>query len=236
MSVRLRPLLAAGAIAVVVLLSRHWTRSSVRSESALAAMAAPPLAPAPLPPVHSVPPSPEPPVGDPACRELFRSGRFADLLRRASNLNDDAEQTRWLDACARLAPPRLVAEHALLLSPGPLRESLLETALARWALDAPVELGEWASAHLDDGRSLDFTLARIIEHTDALHRPIPSVLAWVRLVRDSGLRFHALRAVVREWADSDPDAALRFAETTPDLSADERIELLALFVPTVTET
>lgn len=236
MSVHLRPFLAAGAIAVAILLARNWPRPSLRTEAAQPALAVSPLAPASRTQVFSGSPSPEPPAGDPACIELFRSGRFSDLLRRVSDLGDEAEQARWLDACARLAPPRLLAEHALRLPSGPLRESLLETALARWALDAPVELGEWASTHLEDGRSLDFTLARIIEHTDSLHRPTSSVLAWVRLVRDPALRFRALQAVVREWAGSDPDAALRFAETTPDLSADERIELLALFVPPVTET
>jgi hypothetical protein len=45
-----------------------------------------------------------------------------------------------------------------------------------------------------------------------------------------------LSAVVREWVDSDPDAALRYAESSPGLSADERTQLLRLCAPPLSES
>lgn len=236
MSVRLRPLLAAGAIALVILLAHDGSPPSPRTGAQPPAKAATPLAPASRTPAPCRSPVPTPTVGEAECRELFNAGRFADLLLRASDLGDETEQARWLDACARLAPPPLLAEHALRLPLGPTRTSLLDEAFKRWVLDSPIAFGRWAVEHLADDHSLDSSLARIIEHTDTVHRPTSAALAWVGLIHDPALRSRALEAVVREWAGTDPAAALRFAETAPNLSPDERVGLLALFVPPVTET
>lgn len=236
MSVRLRPLLAVGAIALVILLAQDGSPPSPRTGAHPPARAVTPLAPASRTPAPSASPAPTPPGGEAGCSELFSAGRFADLLLRASDLSNEVEQKRWLDACARLAPPPLLAEHALRLPPGPTRAALLDDAFKRWVLDSPIEFGRWAVEHLADDHTLDSALARIIEHTDTVHRPTSAALAWVGLIHDPALRSRALEAVVREWAGTDPTAALRFAETAPDLSPDERIGLLALFVPPVTET
>lgn len=236
MPFRLRLLSAAGAIVIVALLALSRLRPYARPEMALPATTARPVAP-----VSRIPPTPfvrslAPELGEAERAALLRNGRFEELLGSTLDLDNEAEQARWLAACAQLAPPRLLAEHALQMPDGEPRDALLAIALERWVIDSPVESSRWAAAHLEDDEALDFALARFVEHTDAVQRPVASALALTGLIRDSALHLRALRAVVREWAGSDPAAALRFAETTPGLSQDERTALLALFVPPVTET
>jgi hypothetical protein len=186
--------------------------------------AAPALAPSALP------------AEETACATLLRDGRFAELLVHADALEDADARTRWLAACSRLALPRLLAEHAIRMPASAERDALLAVALERWALDAPAALGEWAATHADNDRIVDGALAQIVEHTDALSRPTADALAWTRLIHDPALRLRALQAVVREWAARDPDAALHFAETAPELAHEQRATLLATLLPAIPET
>jgi hypothetical protein len=167
---------------------------------------------------------------------LLRSGRFDELVRRAPGLADAEARERWLSTCVRLAPASLVASPVHSLPAGPLRERLLGEVMEHWVLADPVSFGEWAIAHLADSRELDFALARITAHTDRVHRPTSTALAWAGLIRDPELRFRALSAVVREWVDSDPDAALRYTESSAGLSAEERSRLLRLCTPPLSES
>lgn len=233
MPLRSRPILVAGVIAVIASFAFVRPKPDSRlgetpSRTALA-------------PQNPIPASPHagaslPADAGSACAELLRSGRFGELLRRASVIADPTARRRWLDACERLAPPPLLAEHALTLTENADRDLLLSSAIERWVLADPASLAEWAAGHLADSAELDLALARIVEHTDTLQRPTATALAWTALIHDPALRVRALGAVVREWAATDAEAALRFAETTPGLSPAERASLLVLFVPPVAET
>ena len=149
---------------------------------------------------------------------------------------DPIDRRRWLDACERLAPPPLLAKHALTLADNADRDRLLRSAIERWVLVDPAAFGEWVSVHLSDNAELDAALAHIIEHTDTIQRPTAAAVAWAGLIHDPALRVRALDAVVREWAATDAEAAIRFAETAPDLSAAQRAALLARLAPPVAET
>ncbi len=175
-------------------------------------------------------------AGQPTLTDALHEGRFEEILHRATVHPDPATRERWLDTCARLAPPSLVAGHALRLPAGPLRERILAQAIERWAIDDPAALGEWATRNLPGAAALDLALVQVVERTDPLLRTTDDALALSRLVRDASLRSRALRAVIREWAAADLEAALRFAETEPGLSAPERADLLGLLLPPVTET
>ena len=174
-------------------------------------------------------------AGDSALDALLRAGRFEELLVRLADLPEGTARDQWIETCARLAPPELLAEHALRL-PGASGERILSVALQRWAHDDPAKLGEWAARRLPDAPALDAALADIVESTDALHRPTATALELARLIRAPGLRCRAIRAALREWAASDPDAALRFAETDSAIPSDQRAGLLDLFTPAIPET
>ena len=189
-------------------------------------------------------------AGDSALDALLRAGRFEELLVRLADLPEGTARDQWIETCARLAPPELLAEHALRL-PGASGERILSVALQRWAHDDPAKLGEWAARRLPDAPALDAALAgivegnydvtsheigHIVESTDALHRPTATALELARLIRAPGLRCRAIRAALREWAASDPDAALRFAETDSAIPSDQRAGLLDLFTPAIPET
>ena len=172
---------------------------------------------------------------DSAMANLLRAGRFDELLVRLADLPEGTERDQWIETCARLGPPELLAEHALQL-PGASGERILSIALQRWAHDDPAKLGEWAARRLSEAPALDAALAGIVESTDALHRPTSTALELARLIRDPALRCHAIRAALREWAASDPGAALRFAETDSAIPSEQRAGLLDLFTPAIPET
>ena len=174
-------------------------------------------------------------AGDSALDALLRAGRFEELLVRLADLPEGTARDQWIETCVRLAPPELLAEHALRL-PGASGERILSVALQRWAHDDPAKLGEWAARRLPDAPALDAALAGIVESTDALHRPTATALELARLIRAPGLRCRAIRAALREWAASDPDAALRFAETDSAIPSDQRAGILDLFTPAIPET
>lgn len=158
---------------------------------------------------------------------LLRTGDFRALLALASSLPDSDLRSRWISACAELAPGPTLARFAVSLHPGSERDHLMARATERWLLVDPAALSEWASAHLDDDAELDRVLARLVEGTDELHRPSARALAWSGLIRDPVLRLAALRAVLREWSADDADAALRHVRTSAALSDPERLALLA---------
>jgi hypothetical protein len=201
--------------------------------------AVPALASLPRPVVFQVPALTAATFVSPSEHELsalLREGRFDALLRHGVALADAGARERWLGACARLAPPPVLAAHAIRLSPGPERERLLAAAVDRWTLDDPAAVGEWAARHLATVPELDLALTRIVESTDILHRPTATALAWADELSDPRLRLRALRQVVREWAAQDAAAALRFAESTDAVDAGGRRELLAALRVPVAET
>jgi len=197
--------------------------------------ALPPTAP---PPAHTRLPAEQPRLVAPSSAPeaaLLRAGRFDELLRLAVASPDEPAARDALETCVRLAPPRLLAEHALGLPAGPLREDLLLRSFARWAVDDPAALGEWALGRDTDAAVLDHALARVVEHSDSLHRPVSAAIEIARLIRDPDLRLRALRAALREWAADDAGSALRFAESAPGLTTPERFELLDLLAPPLPE-
>lgn len=229
-------LIASLALIVVVLVSiSNLARSDKLSQSPDSISAR--MAGAPVP--FSVEPVAAPISAAPTEAELsalLRSGRFDELVRRVPELGDAEARERWLSTCVRLAPAHLVAAPVHSLPAGPLRERLLGEVMEHWVLADPVSFGEWAVAHLADSRELDSALARIASHTDRVQRPTSTALAWAGLIRDPALRFGALSAVVSEWAGYDPAAALRYAESSPGLSADERARLFRLCMPPLSES
>lgn len=131
--------------------------------------------------------------------------------------------------------PAALADHALTLPAGKERDFALRTALTRWTLLSPAESADWI-ARLTDPIEFDQAAALLVERTDSIHRPTATALTWAENLADPTLRLRALTHVLREWAERDPVAARRFAESSPTLSPDHRSALLASLVPPVSES
>lgn len=131
-------------------------------------------------------------------------------------------------------PPSRALDAALALPAGPDRDTAFTTALERWILNDPATAAVWI-ARLSSPRDFDRAAALLVIRTDALHRSTATALAWAEDLADPALRRRALVHVLREWAQQDPEAALRYAETAPSLS-DQRSALLAALLPPVPET
>lgn len=154
--------------------------------------------------------------------------RAIPLVPRQETLPASADQS------APSASPSREIDAALALPPGPDRDTAFTSALERWILNDP-DAAAVRIARLTDPRDFDRAAALLVIRTDALHRTTATALAWAEDLADPALRRRALVHVLREWAQQDPAAALRYAETAPSLT-DQRSAVLAALLPPIPET
>ena len=132
------------------------------------------------------------------------------------------------------APPREVAA-ALALPSGPEHDAALITAIEPWILNDPAAASRWI-VRLTAARDFDLAAALLVIRTDQLHRSTAVALTWAEDLSDPLLRLGALAHVLREWAQDDPDAPLRYIERTPALSSRDRAALRDALTPLPAET
>lgn len=132
------------------------------------------------------------------------------------------------------APPRGVAA-ALALPAGPDHDAALIAALEPWILNDPAAASRWI-VRITGAHDFDLAAALLVLHTDQLHRSTAVALAWAEDLADPDLRLGALAHVLREWAQADPDAPLRYIEHTPALSAGDRAALRTALTQLPAET
>lgn len=132
------------------------------------------------------------------------------------------------------SPPREVAA-ALALPAGPEHDVAFVAAIEPWILNDPAAASVWivriAAAH-----DFDLAAALLVLHTDQLHRSTAVALTWAEDLADPALRLGALAHVLREWAQQDPAAPLRYIERTPTLSPRDRAALRTALTPLPEET
>lgn len=130
------------------------------------------------------------------------------------------------------ATPAQAADFALNLPPGPCRRAAVHATVSAWASQDPASLAA-ALPRFTVAAECDRVVATFVTHTDALHRPTATALAWAEAIHDPALRRAALLHVFGEWAAQDAAAAARHAATAPGYAPAERSMLLAALNRTV---
>ncbi len=126
-----------------------------------------------------------------------------------------------------LADPKGLAEQAVNLPAGPDKTFTLTEALRNWAVNDPKASAEWMN-HLESNPDLDAGVAAVATSWQLVQKPDVAV-SWAESIVDPQLRSSTLATVLRQWAEKDPAAARHYAETSTDLSPEERTDLLADF-------
>ena len=136
---------------------------------------------------------------------------------------------------SRLLVPDSAVLAALALPPGKNHDEAFASAFECWMRTDPTAVTDWV-LRLSDPHDFDQAAALLVIHTDTLQRPTSLALTWAEDLADPALRRLALAHVFREWSEQDRDAALRYVNTTSDLSAEERAALLSILNPHPVET
>ena len=146
----------------------------------------------------------------------------------ATSLNDAVLQNAALQAViSGWAPsdPRGLAEFALHWPAGSARNSALSESLRIWASTNPVAAAQWI-AHLEPSPEQDAGVAAIAMMPEFAWNP-EGALKWADSIFDNTMRYDAIGSIIRNWAETDPAKARKYAEGMSSLQPQERAELLA---------
>jgi len=132
--------------------------------------------------------------------------------------------SRWANNDAPAA-----AAYARELPEGSERMLALTVALRNWAAVDGVGAATWMSG-LEPSPELDMGAAVVAALPESLQQPEVAA-GWAESIVDPQLRARVLAAVVKEWSATDPAAARAYAESSPDIRAEDRATVLSAFDP-----
>jgi hypothetical protein len=118
-----------------------------------------------------------------------------------------------------------VADYALTLPEGRERTFAITVALHTWSEGDVAEAATWLT-NFNPSLELDSSAAEIATASHTLQQPAVAV-SWAESIIDSHLRSRTLVSVLEDWARLDAAAARHYAETSPLLQAEDRIDALA---------
>jgi hypothetical protein len=108
------------------------------------------------------------------------------------------------------ADPIGLAEHALKLPPGEDRKGALNEALPLWMEREPEKAINWINTH-NSGPEFDAGLAAAANLQSFVVNQPDTAMGLANNISDAALRTQTMRAVFRQWAVADPDAASDYA-------------------------
>lgn len=152
----------------------------------------------------------------------------AEAANRALSHPDDAERNlAWhaiATAWAADAPADL-ATFAWSLADETPRAAAFAAALPAWLeRDEPAALA-WIGA-LPASPRTDSAVAIVARHSPLIERDPALAISWAEVIQDPALRSRTLGQVLRVWLPVDPDAAGRYARSSPELFPSEREDVL----------
>ena len=125
------------------------------------------------------------------------------------------------------ADPEGLTRYVAQLPSGPERIQMLGQSLRQWADFDPDAATAWVAQN-DAGPGLDDGIAAV---AGAGFLKPETAAEWAGGIADPGLRSQTVLALLRTWANTDPDAARLYFERTPHLRADDRKLAATLFAP-----
>lgn len=129
------------------------------------------------------------------------------------------------DSWAAQDPAAAARYAASQMADSPQRANLLRRALGQWLQEDPQQAGQWlasAANHAD----FDQAIGELATDDRLLRNQPGTALDWTSRISDPRLRQQARQHIVLALAADDPAAAAHWVQQIPDLSADERQQLL----------
>jgi hypothetical protein len=123
--------------------------------------------------------------------------------------------------------PAGATQHAAQLGDVPARIQILGQALRQWAAVDPAAASSWIKNH-ELGPGADDGIAAV---AGAGFLPPATAASWMEDIASPRLRSQTTLTLLRDWANTDPDAARRYFETAAFLEPGDRTVAAALFAP-----
>lgn len=121
--------------------------------------------------------------------------------------------------------PAAAAQFALELPAGQVRQTNLRQAITKWLITDPDQARSWVvntGAHED----FDQAVVSISTETNLMNREPARALRWAETIFDDNLRLQSMSTILSTLATHDPSSATAYIQNSPNLSADERAQLL----------
>lgn len=144
------------------------------------------------------------------------------------HLPDGPTRTQALNAVTQAwsdANPAQAAAFAVNLPAGAERRAALEQAVSKWTMVDPVQAGEWVLKNNANG-DFDQAVAAIATSSELMNHKVSLALDWAGTIQQPELRMRSTTAIVTTWYSADPASALKYINTSPDLSPNQRDQLL----------
>lgn len=175
-------------------------------------------------------------AGAPAQRDAWTGAAYARWAENepkaaadsALALADPAQRDAALRAAITgWAPnePASLADFAVKLPAGETRLYALGESMRQWIDADPVAAAAWID-RFEPSAELDNAVAAIAQQPYLAERRPDVALSWAESITDRGVRAATLGQLVQAWAQRDPAAARRYIETSRDLRAEDRTDLL----------
>lgn len=122
----------------------------------------------------------------------------------------------WSDA-----NPSQAADFAIKLPAGIVRQNALRQAISKWVMSDPDKARTWV-INSDVHEDFDQALVSIATDSNLMSREPDRALRWASTIFDDELRFQSLSSVLTTLYTRDPNAALKYLRTSPDLTPEQR--------------
>jgi hypothetical protein len=121
--------------------------------------------------------------------------------------------------------PARATAFAVELPAGPTRALALRQAVAKWVMTDAAAARAWV---VDTKRHDDFdqAVSSIATDPNLYNRQPGRALNWAATIFDDQLREQSMSAILHNWYPVDPAGATAFIQSSPDLTPDQRADLL----------
>lgn len=171
-------------------------------------------------------------AGQAEAREMWTASAFSHwseqqpqsaALAAAALPDSTLRDIAWRASVANWAhnEPASLANFALSLPAGESRSYAVGEALRVWIDQDPPAASRWLD-RLDPSADTDIAVSMIATQPVLAARRPDVAISWAESIADPTLRSRTLARVVLAWADSDPAAATRYAQSTPALMPADR--------------
>lgn len=114
------------------------------------------------------------------------------------------------------ADAKSLAEYALNQPAGEARNLTLSQALPHWVEKDPTAAMDWMKQH-DSGPDFDAGISALAHRQTLItQQPATAMTMAGNLISDPAIRTQTMRNVFRQWAETDPAAARRYLDQTPE--------------------
>lgn len=123
--------------------------------------------------------------------------------------------------------PRALANFALTLPPGETRRTVFTRALEGCVAQDPKSASNSIDARFKQAPEYGQALATLLTRPDRVFSTPPIAFDWTSDIADTDLRMSTRAALMKTWAETDREAALKYLNTAKAVGQEERGQLYA---------